>query len=183
MKGICQKYFSKTCSQSSRDCIDVVISSKGSTGGTRAALEDGLSSVDWDPVYNMDDADAIVDFITTRINEVLDLLCPVGAIRVRKGKCLYLSKETRALMKDRDKASGDNYKVLRNLVCSLVKRDHIMSHLSKLWEHPEDQRLIWQLANNSLGMGGPPSLPQSIIAPSGLKTSGHTGPKVKISSG
>jgi hypothetical protein len=120
----------------------------------------------------MDDSDAIVDFITTRITEVLDLLCPVGAIRVRKGKCLYLSKETRALMKDRDKASGDNYKVLRNLVCSLVKRDRIMSHLSKLWEHLEDQRLIWQLANNSLGMGGPPSLPQSIIAPSGLKTSG-----------
>jgi hypothetical protein len=121
---------------------------------------------DWSPIFESMSADFIASFIVTAITTALDLVCPLKAIKVRKDNCLYLSDETRKLMTARDKAKGSQYKLLRNRVCSLVKRDRIRSNLSRLCDRPEDQRLLWQMASRSLGKATA-SLPASILSPSG----------------
>jgi hypothetical protein len=138
---------------------------------TRPALELSLSGVDWSPIYDLADVDKIASFITNRITETLDLICPMKTIRVRKGDSLYLSVETRRTMAARDTPglSKAQYQVLRNEACKMVKRDRTQTNLTKLRESPDDQRLLWKIARQSLGTAAV-SLPASIITPSGRPT-------------
>ncbi|QQP37199.1 Hypothetical protein FKW44_017396 [Caligus rogercresseyi] len=54
-------------------------------------------------------------------------------------------------MNARDRASGDEYRRLRNRVSSLVKRDHLKSNLAKIHTAKNKPKTLWGLANNILG--------------------------------
>lgn len=141
-----------------------------------------MAEVDWNPVFRTDNVNEIDHFITSALTSVLDIVCPLTSIRVRRGDNLYLSTKTRSLMAARvtAKAKYDKKKTkknlailkdLRNKVTSSVKRDRIQTSLKMIKENPEDQRLIWTLANKSLGKSKG-SLPSSITTSEGRQTVG-----------
>jgi hypothetical protein len=141
---------------------------------TRTSLENALGTVDWSPIYSNNDVDEIASFLINHITEALNLLCPLKTIRVRKGDNLYLSAKTRGLMIARDRAKQlglPEYPRLRNEACKEVRGDRIASNLAELQARPDDQRLVWQLANQALGQvtGG---LPPSITTSDGRTTVG-----------
>eukprot|EP00095_Tigriopus_kingsejongensis_P001524 maker-scaffold220_size252247-snap-gene-1.25 protein:Tk01524 transcript:maker-scaffold220_size252247-snap-gene-1.25-mRNA-1 annotation:"PREDICTED: uncharacterized protein LOC101236374" len=82
------------------------------------------------------------------------------------------SPETLCLMEARNRATGKEYKRLRNRVSSLVKPDKLRTSLLKLQEANGDPKVIWQLANDALG-NQQTSLPASLIV-DGVHTVGKT---------
>jgi hypothetical protein len=68
------------------------------------------------------------------------------------GADLYLSPETLDMMQARDRAPpGKDYRRLRNVVSSMVKRDKMRTNLEKLRKANNDPKVLWRLANSALG--------------------------------
>jgi hypothetical protein len=71
------------------------------------------------------------------------------------------------MMEARDRAPpGKDYRRLRNVVLSMVKRDKMRTNLEKLRKTNNDPKVLWGLANSALGK------PQSSL-PASLVVGGH----------
>jgi hypothetical protein len=142
------------------------------TGDLEHALQ---SSWDWDKVHQIRDVERIHEYIVAGITTALDIAAPIREMRVKPGSNLYLSGETLAVIKARDRArrengSNSNYRNLRNEATRLVRRDKIRSNIKKLGS-AGDVKVLWELANEVLGKSRP-TLPSSLTRDDGTKTVG-----------
>jgi hypothetical protein len=136
-------------------------------GIMRGELEAAFGLWPWDAVHGLENVEDIHAYIVRGITAALDLIAPAKAIKVRKGADLYLSRETLDMMEARDHAPpGKDYRRLRNVVSSMVKRDRMRTNLEKLRKTNNDPKVLWGLANSALGK------PQSSL-PASLVVGGH----------
>ncbi|QQP41982.1 Uncharacterized protein FKW44_016510 [Caligus rogercresseyi] len=88
-------------------------------------------------------------------------VAPIKTIKVKTGKNLYLAPDTLKLMRERDKATGSEYRRIRNQVSSMVKRDKVRTNVNKLHQSHNDPKVLWRLANEAIGNSSSP-LPASV---------------------
>jgi hypothetical protein len=136
---------------------------------TRQELEGALNITDWTKVYDINDVDAVLEYITARIISALNVVAPEKEIRVKKWLNLYLTRETLVAMKKRDAATDRRYCSLRNEVSRLVRRDKQDSNLLSLKKASNDPKVLWSLADQALGKDRP-SLLSSITSANGPTT-------------
>ena len=127
-------------------------------------LEAALGMSDWSKIFDIHDPNEAVDLLINNVNEALDIVAPVQEIKIRPNKPkISLKRDTLAAMASRDNArkSGNrkHYKILRNTVNKLVKRDKIQSVMKNLMNNPGPQQ-SWQEAKNFLGRGRGAKLPE-----------------------
>jgi hypothetical protein len=120
----------------------------------------------WGDIYDIEDVEKAHNFIVHGITVALDVVAPYKTIRVRRGDNLYLD-----LMAIRDRATGKEYRHLRNRVSSMVKRDRLKTNLDKLRKANNDPKVLWGLANLALGKSQS-SLPASLVI-GGISTVGN----------
>jgi hypothetical protein len=90
-------------------------------------------------------------YLKAGIMAALDKVAPLTVVKVRKGKSLYLARDTLELMTLRDhEAKARWYRKLRNRCSVLVERDKRNSNQSKLTKSKDDPRVLWELANDAL---------------------------------
>jgi hypothetical protein len=135
----------------------------------RQGLEGALNLTDWSKVYNIKDVDAVLDYISAGIVSALNVIAPEKEIRVKKGPNLYLMGETLEAMKKRDPATGRRYRILRNEVSRLIRRDKQDGNLLSLKKASKDPKVLWSLADQALGKDCP-SLPATITSANGPTT-------------
>jgi hypothetical protein len=83
-------------------------------------------------------------YLKAGIGAALDKVAPLTVVKVRKGKSLYLARDTLELMKLRDHvAKGRRYRKLRNRCLVLVERAKRNSNQSKLTKSKDDPRVLW----------------------------------------
>jgi hypothetical protein len=116
----------------------------------------------WGDIHAIEDVEKVHKFIVRGITMALDVVAPYKTIRVRRGDNLYLSSEMLNLMEIRDRATGTEYRRLRNKVSSMVKRDRLRTNLDKLRKANNDPKVLWGLANSALGKSQS-SLPASLV--------------------
>jgi hypothetical protein len=126
----------------------------------------------WGDIHGIEDVEEAHKFIMRGIIMALDVVAPYQTIRVRRGDNLYLSSETLDVMEIRDRATGKEYRRLRNKVSSMVKRDRLRTNLDKLRKANNDPKVLWGLANSALGKSKS-SLPASLVV-DGISTVGNT---------
>jgi hypothetical protein len=130
----------------------------------RGEFEAALGLWPWDTVHGLEKVEDIHAYV---VRGITDLVAPAKAIKVRRGADLYLSPETLDMMEARDRAPpGRDYRRLRNVVSSMVKRDKMRTNLEKLHKANNDPKVLWRLANSALGK------PQSSL-PASLVVNGH----------
>jgi hypothetical protein len=83
------------------------------------------------------------------IHAALDIVAPANMITVKTNDDLYLSRETREMMKARDEAGRDKYKFLRNRATAMVRRNRLRSNMAKLAKAKGDSRTVWQIAKSA----------------------------------
>jgi hypothetical protein len=125
----------------------------------------------WGDIHDIEDVEKAHKFIVCGITVALDVVSPFMTIRVRRGDNLYLSTETLDLMETRDRATGKEYRRLRNKVSSMVKRDRLRTNLDKLRKANNDPKVLWDLANSALGKSHS-SLPALLVI-GGISTVGN----------
>ena len=133
---------------------------------TRLAVsdfEDALIAKDWSPLYMITDPDEALTLFLNKVNEALDVVAPIKAIKIRPDKPkISLKHDTLATMASRDEArkKGNKtcYKILRNKASKLVKRDKIQGILKNLKGNP-GPKSAWQEAKILLGKGRGNTLP------------------------
>jgi hypothetical protein len=125
---------------------------------TRQELEGSLNLTDWTKVYDINNVDAVLEYITAGIVSSLDVVAPEKEICVKKGPNLYLTLETLEARKKSDTASGKRYRGLRNEVSRLVRRDKQDSNLLSLAKAKNDPQVLWSLADLALGKDRPTCL-------------------------
>ena len=131
-----------------------------------AELESALESWDWPATYALHSPDQVLAHIRAGILSALDQVAPVRTCQVKEGPALYLSKETREVMRKRDLAKDKKlYRVLRNKATNLVRRDRLRANLATLREAKGDQQVLWRLADQVLGKGR--SVTPHLVAPDG----------------
>ena len=99
----------------------------------------------------------------------MDFLAPFKNVLVKDSPSpLYLSKETRDLMRQRDQAAIRRdwafFRHLRNKTVRRVRQDHLASNEEFLSRCQGDTKGLWRLANSLTGRGGtggPPSCLES----------------------
>ncbi|QQP39087.1 Uncharacterized protein FKW44_019856, partial [Caligus rogercresseyi] len=124
-------------------------------------LEDALQKWPWTTIYSIEDVDTVHQFLIDGITEALNEVAPTKTIKVKTGRSLYLASDTLELMRKRDRASGSEYRRIRNQVSSLVKRDRICTNMGELRKSPNDPKVLWRLANEAIGKSSV-SLPASL---------------------
>ena len=114
-------------------------------------LDAALQLWPWEDIHAIKEVNAVNRFIVDGITFALDWAAPAKSITVRKGNNLFLSSDTLDLMECRDRATGKEYRFLRNRVSSMVRRDRMRTNLEKLHKANDDPKVLWQLANSALG--------------------------------
>ena len=120
-------------------------------------------------IYNCDDVNTAVRILTTRLNNILDLMAPIKTIQVRKKYCPWLSNETKVLQTKRNdlqkKAADTNnpndwseYKKVRNKVNNRLKHEKKDWQRNKLESVENDASKSWKNIKGWLNWtsGGPP---------------------------
>jgi hypothetical protein len=125
---------------------------KISPSAFKAAL---LRSWDWPATYALTDVNKVLEHINGGLLAALNIVAPLRSITVRRGKNLYLAADTLAVMKMRDKASGADYRLLRNRASVLVRRDKRRSNMALLEKAKGNSRALWELANDAIGKPRP----------------------------
>jgi hypothetical protein len=140
----------------------------------RPALLYALGAWPWSDVYGIRDPDKVLDFVTKGMVNGLDRAAPVKSITVREGSLpLYLHPDTLALMAKRDSLGrGPRYRVARNRVTVMVRRDKEASNLAKLTESGNSPAVLWEIANAAVGKPRQP-LPTSVTRADGTQTEGN----------
>ena len=142
-------------------------------------FEAALEEEDWCPLYEMNDPNMAVTLINNNVVKALDKVAPLKPITFRPDKSkVSLKKDTLEAMAQRDavRKSGGNkhrqFKALRNKVNRLVKRDKIMSVLTRLKKNPGPQS-AWKEAKTILGGGRNAKLPERTNNDSSVNTADH----------
>ncbi len=118
-------------------------------------------------VFSLEDVEEIHEIIVREITVALDLVAPLEQVQIKERKNpLYLSAETRSLIRERDRAAaGSNhneYRRLRNKVARLVRRDKLASNAKHLQEQGFNPKSVWSLANSASGRSQGSALPARI---------------------
>jgi hypothetical protein len=136
-----------------------------------SALNSALERTsDWSEIHKIGGVNDILGRLLSGVNAALDIVAPLTNINIRNGRDLYLLEDTFAIMRFRDKASGATYRRTKNRVNALVKRDKLLSNLSKLQASDGSPRVLWEIANAALGKARP-TLPASVKV-NGVGTTG-----------
>ena len=96
-----------------------------------------VAKITWWDVYNCNDVDLAVYIFTQKLTDILDRMAPVKKFQIRVKYAVWVCKETKSMMLDRDKAqqtasrSGldsdwDTYRRLRNQVTSQLRKDKLV---------------------------------------------------------
>ncbi|XP_045470615.1 uncharacterized protein LOC123677920 [Harmonia axyridis] len=99
-----------------------------------AQFDSDLRSIPWNTIYELDDVDSKIGFLSDSINALLDIHAPFQTFRITKTYAPWLTNSIKAMMKDRDEALSKfkktknlqhwkDYKQLRNLVTRIVKHE------------------------------------------------------------
>ena len=107
-----------------------------------------LEMEDWSEIYKLDNCDLANDFIETKLMKILDEVCPIKNIQMKKNYNSWISIQTKELMLDRDnklevaRNSGDpaawkEYSKIRNRVNAKIDKDRKV-HYKKLYEIHQD---------------------------------------------
>ena len=137
-------------------------------------FENALGLQEWSSIYETNDPNEVFKTILANVNSSLDIVAPLKEIKVRRDKTkLSLRKDTLATMEARNNArkSGNKslYKLLRNKVTKLVKRDQIQGVLSRLGKNP-GPKSSWSEAKAYLGSARGNALPETTTNTDPLKT-------------
>ena len=125
-------------------------------------------------LYAINDVELVHKFIIEGITNALDKVAPLKKFTVSRRDDLYLAKDTLQMMAKRDSATTrPSYRVLRNKVTSMVRRDRLCTNLSKLRKANGDAKTLWSLANQALGKTKHTPLPASLMI-EGVQTNGKT---------
>ena len=94
-------------------------------------------------------------------------LLPYSGFKSRRGvPPLYLSNETRSVMRERDSAAArgnhNDYRRLRNKSTRLVRRDRLASNVRHLQEQGFNPKSVWHLANLASGRSQGAVLPAKL---------------------
>ncbi len=119
-------------------------------------------------VFGMEDVDEIHTVIIDEINAALDIVAPMEDVKIKdRNNPLYLSNDTRAAIRERDRAAerGDHaeYRRLRNKAARMVKRDKMESNVLHLQKQGFNSKAIWNLANHTTGRSTRSTLPKELI--------------------
>ncbi|QQP42216.1 Uncharacterized protein FKW44_016812 [Caligus rogercresseyi] len=127
----------------------------------QSELETALQRWPWTSIYSIEDVEKVHKFLLDGITGALNEVAPIKTIKVKTGKNLYLAPDTLKLMRERDKATGSEYRRIRNQVSSMVKRDKVRTNVNKLHQSHNDPKVLWRLANEAIGNSSSP-LPASV---------------------
>ncbi|QQP52158.1 Uncharacterized protein FKW44_004206 [Caligus rogercresseyi] len=94
----------------------------------------------WTSIYIIEDVEKVHRFLLDGITVALDEVAPIKTIKVKTGNNLYLAPDTLKLMRERGKASGSEYRRIRNQVSSMVKRDRVRTNVNRLHKSCNDPR-------------------------------------------
>ncbi len=85
---------------------------------------------------------------------------------------LFLSQDTLITMRLRDAAAtrrSPDYRVLRNKVCRLLRRDRLRSSLRGITQSRNNPRKLWSLARSFMGANTHADLPSSLVLDDGSR--------------
>ncbi len=123
-------------------------------------------------IYNCQNVDIVHDTIVATINNALDKVAPYKMVPADKPDrpALFLAQDTLQTMRLRDAAASRNspdYKVHRNKVCRLIRRDRLRSSLSLINQSKSNPRKLWSLARSFMGANTHTNLPSTLILENG----------------
>ena len=131
---------------------------------------DAIRKTSWWNVYSCDNVEEAVTLMTSKINEILDVMAPLKSFQVRTKFAPWMSQNTKNRIKERDLAQENasksksnedwvKYKALRNTVNSILRSEKKQWQQSKLSEFGNDSSSVWKNIKNWLGWskGGPPT--------------------------
>ena len=118
-------------------------------------------------VFLLEDVESIHGIIVREINDALDLIAPLQRVQVKEGRPpLYLSEDTRSLMRRRDRAAAagnfSEYRKLRNRTVRFIRRDRLASNVRLLQKHGFNPKSVWHLANSASGRSQRTALPAEL---------------------
>ena len=132
-------------------------------------MED-LSELNWYEIHASEDANDATKILKDNITKVLDKHAPIKTFQVRKNYALWLSEESKDLIKERDRAldtanrTGDandriRYKNLRNSLTSRMRKEKRRWEEDKLDCAKNDSSAIWKNVKSWISWGnkGSPS--------------------------
>ena len=122
---------------------------------------DKVSQLSWLEVYLSEDVDEAVHLLSKNLTNVLDEMAPLRTIQIRKNYNPFISKETKELMKARDKLQQvasetkskeewKNYKQLRNKVNNKLKYEEYKGKKQALDECGENSAKTWKKVKSIL---------------------------------
>ena len=114
-----------------------------------------IRDTSWWDVYRSTDTDEAVHIFTHKVNTILDQVAPVKTFQVRKKYCPWLSKETKELIRERNKAQAilsenktefnlNKFKHLRNKVTKALKNEKVQWQKQKLKNCNYDPGKLWK---------------------------------------
>lgn len=142
---------------------------KMTVSGLEAALE---RACNWTDIFQYKAADDVLAFMNAGILTALNEIAPLKEITVKRERDLYLSSDTLAVIKLRDKAKGAEYRALRNRAAVLVRRDKRRTNASKLAAANGDPKLLWEIADSAVGKTRT-GLPAALQNASGIPTASN----------
>ena len=129
-----------------------------------------VKELSWLDLYLCENPSKAVELLTKKLGEILDAMAPIRTIQVRTKYAAWLTDQTKALLKDRDKAqftatqTGDPddwryYKNLRNSATSRMRLEKKNWEKSKLDSTHHSSSALWKNIKSWLSWGdsGPPS--------------------------
>ena len=131
---------------------------------------EALRNTSWWDLYSCKNVDHAVELFTNKINSILNIMAPIKNIQVRAKYAPWLSENTKLKLVERDLAkrtaseSGKSedwktYKVKRNELNNVLRKEKERWQKGKLQEFSEDSSSTWKNVKTWLGWtsGGPPT--------------------------
>ena len=120
-----------------------------------AVFLDKIRSTSWWDVYQTVDVNGAVELFTKKINSILDVMAPIKTFQTSSKYCPWLTKETKELIKERNRAqevlsrnkSEENlksFKIIRNRVTNSIKNDKTKWQKMKLENCNNDSGKLWK---------------------------------------
>lgn len=143
-----------------------------------AALHNDLLTFPWDSIFYMNDIDKKVDYLTTHLNEIFDIHCPLRTVRVSKPPAPWLTanlkiifaEKKKALLKYKANRSLENwnyFKIMRNYALASERREK-MAYLEFLRSQKSSRDLWKALRGFNFTSDNKAELPQCLTNPSAV---------------
>ena len=147
------------------------------------AFINDIKLMNWSDVYSCVDVDLAANFLTMKINSVLDQHAPWVKIQERKHFVPWLSKQSKELIKERDlwkgkakslamlgpdfqadqEAAWNMYKRFRNSLNNRKKKEEILFKSEKVQESLNSPEILWRTAKNFMGWKSPGCPTQLVV--------------------